>query len=51
MIVTHDLDFARTASDFIAVLIEGRIAEIGPTEAVLRSTQPAVRAFLGGEAR
>jgi phospholipid/cholesterol/gamma-HCH transport system ATP-binding protein len=51
MIVTHDLDFARTASDFIAVLIEGRIAEIGPTEAVLRSSQPAVRAFLGGEAR
>ena len=51
MVVTHDLEFARSVSDLIAVLIDGRIAEIGPAEALLHSTQPAVQAFLAGEAR
>ncbi len=51
MVVTHDLEFARGVSDLIAVLIDGRIAEIGPAEALLHSAQPAVRAFLAGEAR
>jgi phospholipid/cholesterol/gamma-HCH transport system ATP-binding protein len=48
MVVTHDLDFARAVSDQIAVLIEGRIAEIGSADAVLHSSRPDVRAFLGG---
>jgi ABC-type transporter Mla maintaining outer membrane lipid asymmetry ATPase subunit MlaF len=51
MVVTHDIEFARRVSDLIAVLIGGRIAQIGPVDAVLHSTQPEVQAFLGGEAR
>jgi phospholipid/cholesterol/gamma-HCH transport system ATP-binding protein len=51
MIVTHDLEFARSVSDLIAVLIDGRIAEIGAAEALLHSTEPAVQAFLAGKAR
>jgi phospholipid/cholesterol/gamma-HCH transport system ATP-binding protein len=51
IVVTHDLEFARSVSDLIAVLIGGRIAQIGSVDAVLHSTQPEVRAFLGGEAR
>jgi phospholipid/cholesterol/gamma-HCH transport system ATP-binding protein len=48
MVVTHDLEFARTVSDLIAVLIDGRIAELGPAEAVLHSPRPEVQAFLSG---
>ena len=51
IVVTHDLEFARSVSDLIAVLIGGRIAQIGSVDAVLHSAQPEVRAFLGGEAR
>lgn len=51
MVVTHALEFARTVSDWIAVLIDGRIAEIGPAEAILHSSQPEVQAFLAGQAR
>ena len=51
MVVTHDLEFARSVSDQIAVLIDGRIAEIGPVAALLQSAQPRVQAFLAGEAR
>jgi phospholipid/cholesterol/gamma-HCH transport system ATP-binding protein len=50
MIVTHDVEFAGAVSDLIAVLIAGRIAQIGPPEAVLRSAQPEVQAFLVGKA-
>jgi phospholipid/cholesterol/gamma-HCH transport system ATP-binding protein len=51
MVVTHDLGFARAVSDRIAVLIGGRIAQIGPVETILHSARPEVQAFLGGEAR
>jgi phospholipid/cholesterol/gamma-HCH transport system ATP-binding protein len=51
MVVTHDLEFARAVSDLIAILIDGGIAEIGPVETIVHSTQPAVQAFLAGEAR
>ncbi|HEY7139278.1 MAG TPA: ATP-binding cassette domain-containing protein [Methylomirabilota bacterium] len=51
MVVTHDLEFARVVSDLVAVLIGGRIAQIGPVEALLNSTQPEVQAFLAGKAR
>ena len=51
MVVTHDFEFARAVSDRIAVLIDGRIAQIGPVEAVFHSTQPEVQAFVAGEAR
>ncbi|MGH7266462.1 MAG: ABC transporter ATP-binding protein [Candidatus Rokuibacteriota bacterium] len=49
MIVTHDLDFARTVSDLIAVLIRGRIAQVGPPAAVFDSREPEVQAFLAGQ--
>jgi phospholipid/cholesterol/gamma-HCH transport system ATP-binding protein len=51
MVVTHHFEFARTVSDLIAVLIDGRIAEIGPAESIDRSARPEVQAFLAGQAR
>jgi phospholipid/cholesterol/gamma-HCH transport system ATP-binding protein len=48
MVVTHDLEFARAVSDLIAVLIDGRIAVVGPPEAVLHSDREDVQAFLAG---
>ena len=49
MIVTHDLEFARTVSDLIAILIEGRIAQVGSPEAIFGSSQHDVQAFLAGD--
>jgi phospholipid/cholesterol/gamma-HCH transport system ATP-binding protein len=51
LIVTHDLHFARAVSDLLAILIGGRIAEIGPPDAVFHSRQADVRAFLAGQLR
>jgi phospholipid/cholesterol/gamma-HCH transport system ATP-binding protein len=51
MVVTHDFEFARAVSDRIAVLVDGRIAQVGPAEAILHSAQPEVQAFVAGEAR
>jgi phospholipid/cholesterol/gamma-HCH transport system ATP-binding protein len=51
MVVTHDVEFARTVSDLIAILIDGRIAEVAPAEAIVHSAQREVQAFLAGEAR
>ena len=51
IVVTHDIELARTVADRVAVLIEGRFAALGPAEAVLSADDPAVKAFLAGEAR
>jgi phospholipid/cholesterol/gamma-HCH transport system ATP-binding protein len=51
MIVTHDLDFVRAVSDLVAVLIRGRIAQVGPPAAVFASSQSEVQAFLAGHLR
>ena len=51
IVVTHDLDLARTVADRVAVLIAGRFAALGPRDAVLETSDPAVQAFLAGEAR
>ncbi len=51
MIVTHDLEFARSVSDLIAILIGGRIAQIGAPAAIFGSRQPEIQAFLAGELR
>jgi phospholipid/cholesterol/gamma-HCH transport system ATP-binding protein len=48
MVVTHDLEFARAVSDLIAVLIDGRIAVVGPPDGVLHSERADVQAFLAG---
>jgi phospholipid/cholesterol/gamma-HCH transport system ATP-binding protein len=50
MVVTHDLQFAQAVSDLLAVLIDGRIAQIGPPDVVLHSELPGVQAFLAGRA-
>jgi phospholipid/cholesterol/gamma-HCH transport system ATP-binding protein len=51
IVVTHDLELARTVADRVAVLIDGVFAAIGPRDDVLQGSNPAVRAFLAGEAR
>jgi phospholipid/cholesterol/gamma-HCH transport system ATP-binding protein len=51
IVVTHDFELARSVADRLAVLIEGRFAATGPTAAVTASRDPAVQAFLAGEAR
>jgi phospholipid/cholesterol/gamma-HCH transport system ATP-binding protein len=51
MVVTHDIELARTVADRVAILIEGRFAALGPAEQVLSGDDPAVRAFLAGAAK
>lgn len=51
LVVTHDLELARAVADRVAVLIGGRFAALGPRDQVLETDEPAVRAFLAGEAR
>ena len=49
--VTHDLELTRTVADRVAILIDGRFAALGPRDDVLASNDPAVQAFLAGEAK
>ncbi len=51
IVVTHDLELARTVADRVAILIDGRFAALGPRANVLETKDPAVQAFLAGEAR
>jgi phospholipid/cholesterol/gamma-HCH transport system ATP-binding protein len=51
IVVTHDLELARTVADRVAILIDGRFAALGTLEAVQAAEDPAVQAFLAGEAR
>jgi len=51
IVVTHDLELAKTVADRVAVLIDGRFAALGPVGAVLASDDAGVQAFLAGEAR
>jgi phospholipid/cholesterol/gamma-HCH transport system ATP-binding protein len=51
VVVTHDLQLTKTVADRVAILIDGRFAALGPLDAVLGSGDPAVQAFLAGEAR
>ena len=51
IVVTHDLELAKTVADRVAVLIDGRFATIGSIDGVLETTDSAVQAFLAGEAR
>ncbi len=51
VVVTHDLELAKTVADRVAILIDGRFAALGPRDEVLASSEPAVQAFLAGEAR
>jgi phospholipid/cholesterol/gamma-HCH transport system ATP-binding protein len=51
IVVTHDLELTKTVADRVAILIDGRFAALGPLDAVLGASGPAVQAFLSGEAR
>ncbi|HEU4368672.1 MAG TPA: ATP-binding cassette domain-containing protein [Methylomirabilota bacterium] len=51
VVVTHDLELAKTVADRVAILIDGRFAALGTLATVLGSEDPAVQAFLAGEAR
>jgi len=50
MVVTHDVELARTVADRVAVLIAGQFAALGPADEVLSGNNPAVQAFLAGGA-
>jgi phospholipid/cholesterol/gamma-HCH transport system ATP-binding protein len=49
LIVTHDINIARTVPDNIGLIYHRHLAVFGPREEVLMSTEPAVRQFLNAE--
>jgi phospholipid/cholesterol/gamma-HCH transport system ATP-binding protein len=51
IVVTHDLELARTVADRVAVLIDGRFAATGTPAEVMAASDEAVQAFLAGEAK
>jgi phospholipid/cholesterol/gamma-HCH transport system ATP-binding protein len=51
IVVTHDVELARTVADRVAILMEGRFAVVGRMDEVMSSGNPAIQAFLAGEAR
>ncbi len=51
IVVTHDVELARRVADRVAILIDGRFAAVGPVATLLETDNPAVQAFLAGEAR
>jgi len=51
LVVTHDLELAKTIADRVSILIRGRFAVSGPLAAVLDSASAEVQAFLAGELR
>jgi phospholipid/cholesterol/gamma-HCH transport system ATP-binding protein len=51
IVVTHDVELARTVADRLAILMDGRFAVVGRADDVMTSGDPAVQAFLSGEAR
>ena len=51
IVVTHDIELARTVADRVAILMDGRFAVLGPVNEVMNSSDPVVQAFLAGEAR
>jgi phospholipid/cholesterol/gamma-HCH transport system ATP-binding protein len=46
--ITHDLNTLAAVCDRVAALADGRIAAIGPLQAVLASEHPWVRAYFHG---
>jgi phospholipid/cholesterol/gamma-HCH transport system ATP-binding protein len=51
IVVTHDVELARTVADRVAILMDGRFAILGSVDDVMNSGDPAVQAFLAGEVR
>lgn len=50
VVVTHDIESARSVSDYIGVLWKGRLLHYGRTEETFNSSDPFVRQFLAGAA-
>jgi phospholipid/cholesterol/gamma-HCH transport system ATP-binding protein len=48
VVVTHDIELAKTIATRVAILIDGTFAALGPVDQVLRASHPAVQAFLAG---
>jgi phospholipid/cholesterol/gamma-HCH transport system ATP-binding protein len=51
IVVTHDVEFAEMVSDQMAILHQGRFAEVGTPAMIRASDHPDVRRFLAGEMR
>jgi phospholipid/cholesterol/gamma-HCH transport system ATP-binding protein len=51
IVVTHDIEFADMIADRMAILHEGRFADMGTPAEIHRSANPDVRRFLAGELR
>ncbi|MDG4787540.1 ABC transporter ATP-binding protein [Micromonospora sp. WMMD1102] len=49
LIVTHDINTARTVPDNIGLIYHGQLAMFGPREMLLSSTEPVVRQFLNAQ--
>ncbi len=50
IVITHDIASARTLSDYVGVLWEGRLVHYGRAEEAFASDDPFVRQFLAGDA-
>jgi phospholipid/cholesterol/gamma-HCH transport system ATP-binding protein len=51
IVVTHDVEFADLVADRMAILHQGRFADVGSPAEIHRSANPDVRKFLAGELR
>jgi phospholipid/cholesterol/gamma-HCH transport system ATP-binding protein len=51
IVVTHDVELTKTVADRVALLREGVVAFEGPVGSLLETDDPAVQAFLAGDAR
>jgi len=51
IVVTHDIELTKTVATRVAILIEGQFAALGTVDEVVQADNPAVQAFLAGEAR
>ena len=51
IVVTHDVEFADMVADRMAILHQGRFADLGTPAEIRASANPDVRRFLAGELR
>lgn len=51
VVISHDIESACQTSDVLAILHGGVIVQSGPPDAVMSTTDPAVRQFLDGRTR
>jgi phospholipid/cholesterol/gamma-HCH transport system ATP-binding protein len=51
IVVTHDIEFADMVADRMAILYQGRFADVGTPAEIHRSSSADVRRFLAGELR